>query len=174
MGRVSGMEISSSQGLKKPPKISPREETLSSQGPQARGRQEFPSQGLILRFFSTQGMKKYPYLKPTTHSEIVFLQELTKRYFYFMLQFDEFFPKSSTYIKKLSNCSIFNDFHMGGHVEIGFLHGGSCGNQISFHQCMTISRFLKNVWKFVNGRRMSSSYGSQTNVMLCPYLIVMG
>ena len=33
MGRVSGMEISSSQGLKKPPKISPREETLSSQGP---------------------------------------------------------------------------------------------------------------------------------------------
>ena len=51
MGRVSGMEISSSQGLKKPPKISPREETLSSQGPLARGRLAFPSHGLILRFF---------------------------------------------------------------------------------------------------------------------------
>ena len=31
---VSGMNIFSSQGLKKPPKISPREEKLSSQGPQ--------------------------------------------------------------------------------------------------------------------------------------------
>ena len=30
---VSGMEISLSQGLKKPPKISPREKKLSSQGP---------------------------------------------------------------------------------------------------------------------------------------------
>ena len=29
MGRVSGMEISSSQGLKKPPKISPREVSFS-------------------------------------------------------------------------------------------------------------------------------------------------
>ena len=33
MGRVSAMEISSSQGLKKPSKISLREEKLSSQGP---------------------------------------------------------------------------------------------------------------------------------------------
>jgi hypothetical protein len=33
MDRVSGMEISSPQGLKKPPKISPREEELASQGP---------------------------------------------------------------------------------------------------------------------------------------------
>ena len=31
------------------------------------------SHGLILRFFSTRGMKKFPYLKPTAHSEIVFL-----------------------------------------------------------------------------------------------------
>ena len=83
MGRVSGMEISSSQGLKKPPKISPREETLSSQGPQARGRLEFPSHGLILRFFSTRGMKKFLYLKPKAHLEIVFLQELTKQNFCF-------------------------------------------------------------------------------------------
>ena len=32
MSRMSGIEISLSQGLKKPPKISPREEKLSSQG----------------------------------------------------------------------------------------------------------------------------------------------
>ena len=62
MGRVSGMEISSSQGL-------------------------------ILRVFSSQGMKKFPCLKLTANSEIVFLQELTKQYFYFKLQFDEFKKK---------------------------------------------------------------------------------
>ena len=33
MGRGSGMEISSSQELKKPPKIRPHEEKLSSQEP---------------------------------------------------------------------------------------------------------------------------------------------
>jgi hypothetical protein len=33
MGRVSGMGISSSQGWKKPPKMSPQEEKLASQGP---------------------------------------------------------------------------------------------------------------------------------------------
>jgi hypothetical protein len=47
MGRVSGMEISS------PPKISPREEKLA-----------FPRANFKVKF---------PYLKPTAHSEIVFL-----------------------------------------------------------------------------------------------------
>ena len=52
MSRMSGIEISSSQGLKKPPKISPREVSFSSHG-------------LILRFFSTRGMKKFLYLTST-------------------------------------------------------------------------------------------------------------
>ena len=33
MGQVSGMGMSSFEGLEKPPKISPREEKLASQGP---------------------------------------------------------------------------------------------------------------------------------------------
>ena len=51
MGRVPGMEISSSQGLKKPPKISPREEKLSSQEPQDRGRQAFSFPGANFKVF---------------------------------------------------------------------------------------------------------------------------
>jgi hypothetical protein len=52
MSRMSGIEIFSSQGLKKPPKISPGDEKLSSQG-------------LILRYFSIRGMKKFLYLTST-------------------------------------------------------------------------------------------------------------
>ena len=59
MGRFSGMEISSSLGLKNPQKL---------------------AQGLIFEDFSTRGMKKFSYLKITAHSEIVFLYELTKRF----------------------------------------------------------------------------------------------
>ena len=65
MSRMSGIEISSSQGLKKPPKISPRDVKLTL--PRAVGPREvsFSSHGLILRFFSTRGMKKFLYLTST-------------------------------------------------------------------------------------------------------------
>ena len=53
MGRVSSMEISYSQGLKKPPKISPQEEKNASQG-------------LILRFFFNPRDEEIPI--PETHS----------------------------------------------------------------------------------------------------------
>ena len=60
MGLVSGMEISS------PPKISPREEKLAL--PRAVGPRE------ARLFFPRANFKvKFPYLKPTAHSEIVFL-----------------------------------------------------------------------------------------------------
>ena len=76
--------------------------------------------------FSTQGMKKFPYLKPTAHSEIVCLQELTKQHFYFMLQLNEFFQKkNSVRIKKSSNFNFLSmwklGFRMRGHAEIRFL-----------------------------------------------------
>ena len=49
MGRFSGMEISSSPGLKNPQKL-------------ALGKKILPL-GLICEDFSTLGMKKFPYLK---------------------------------------------------------------------------------------------------------------
>ena len=59
--------------VEKSSKISPRAKNLVL--PRAVGPREtrFFSQGLIFEDFSTHGMKKFPYLKPTTYSEIVFL-----------------------------------------------------------------------------------------------------
>ena len=62
MGRFSGMEISSSPGLKNPQKLAQGRKILSSQGP--------------FEDFSSCGMKKFSYLKITAHLEIVFLYEL--------------------------------------------------------------------------------------------------
>ena len=61
-------------------KISTRAKNLVL--PRAVGPREarFFSQGLIFEDFLTRGMKKFPYLKTTAHSEIVFLYELTKRF----------------------------------------------------------------------------------------------
>ena len=58
MGRVSGMEISSSQGLKKPPKISPREEKLSSQGPKTRRHVEHLSHSERSKIFSVNNLNE--------------------------------------------------------------------------------------------------------------------
>ena len=57
-------------------KMSPREEkAYPPKGRMPAGGKPFPSQGLILRFLTTRGMKKFPYLKPTAHSENLFLFE---------------------------------------------------------------------------------------------------
>ena len=129
--------------VEKSSQISPRAKNLVL--PRAVGPREarFFSQGLIIEDFSTRGIKKFPYLKITAHSEIVFLFESIYAQIEHPTLFWHFFSK------KLWNCHslqlilwffpkkswkpvVSQNFFMGGHVEIRFPHGGSCRNQIPF------------------------------------------
>jgi hypothetical protein len=71
---VSGIEIFSSQGLKK------LAHGMKTFPPKGLGRQAFSSKGLILRVFSTRGMKKFLYLTPTALSENLFQFESVYRH----------------------------------------------------------------------------------------------
>ena len=64
MGRFSGMEISSSQGLKNPQKLALGKKILPPAGLRPLGGKSFFPWANFWRFFSTLGMKKFPYLKP--------------------------------------------------------------------------------------------------------------
>ena len=79
MGWFSGMEISSSRGLKNPQKLAIGK-NLASCGPTALGRTRFFALGLIYEDFSTLGMKKFPYLKTGPFGNCIFLSEMI---FYF-------------------------------------------------------------------------------------------
>ena len=72
MSRVSGIEISSSQGLKNLQKWAQGKKSFPPKGRRLAVGKLFPSQGLILRVFLTCGMKKFLYLKPTAFSENLF------------------------------------------------------------------------------------------------------
>ena len=67
------------KGCKKPLNQPTGRKAYPPKGRRPAGGKPFPSQGLILRFFTTRGMKKFPYLKPTAHSENLFLLESTWR-----------------------------------------------------------------------------------------------
>ena len=129
--------------VEKSSKISPRAKNLVL--PRAVGPREarFFSQGLIIEDFLTRGMKKFPYLKITAHSEIVFLFESIYAQIELSTLFWHFFSKKLWnchslqlilwfFPKKLWKHGVLQNFFMGGHAEIRFLHGGSCGNQIPF------------------------------------------
>ena len=64
---------------------------------------------LIFEDFLTRGMKKFSYLKTTAHSEIVFLYDLTKQYFYFEMPF-------FNYILKKINMQHFHEFFSASDV----------------------------------------------------------
>ena len=135
MGRFSGMEISSSPGLKHPQKL---------------------AQGLIFEDFLTRGMKKFSYLKTTAHSEIVFLYDLTKQYFYLKMLF-------FNYILKKLTCSTSTNFFplpmlrakawklknqfFRENAACKFPHG-PCGNQISAWVMWKSDSSLLVQWRF--------------------------
>ena len=73
--------------------------------------------------FFIEGMKKFWCLKLTAHLEIVFLQELTKWYFYFMLQFGKFFQTNKKYSVGIKKIIKLRQFRFTVHAEIGFQHG---------------------------------------------------
>ena len=72
MVQLSGMEISSSPGLKVHQKLPRGRKTLAPMGHGLTGDEVF-SHGLIFEGFLTCRMKKFSYPTTATHSEILFL-----------------------------------------------------------------------------------------------------
>ena len=85
--------------VKKSSIISPWEKNLASRGPTALGRTKFFALGLIFEYFSTLGMKKFPYLKNGPFGNCIFQlneQILLMTCFANFKFGDTFFPRSKT------------------------------------------------------------------------------
>ena len=140
MGRVSGMEISSFQGLKKPLKISPREESYSF--PRANFKISFNPRDKETSIHETYGL--FVNCIPIRVNQAIFL-------FYASIWrvFSNKIKRYTACIKKLSIAA----------VSIFCL----CGNQISTWVIQKSGFFslvqrrfheFENVWKFINDHRL--------------------
>jgi hypothetical protein len=149
MGRLSGMEISSSPGLKIPLKLAHGQKILPPKGRRPTVGKVF-SHGLILEGFWTRGMKKFSYLTTTAHSEIVFLFESIYAQIEHPTLFWQFFSKKSWNCRGLQLVfMIFSKKIVKTWRFTEFLHGGSCGNQIFAWGVMQKSdSFSVVLWRF--------------------------
>ena len=146
MGQLSGMEISSSPGLKIPQKLAHGQKFLPPKGRRPAGVKIFFPRANFWGL-STRGMKKISYLTTKAHSEIVFLFEsiyahptLFSRILIVRSSKTQTNFKKRKYINSNSKNFVklqwhVDDFFMG-HAEIRFPHG-PFGNRISFHYCIS-------------------------------------